>query len=81
MSEWERRIFKKKPVQKIPKYFVQFFEIFGRDDAVGVEVEDVKEEVTELVLLEIRDLVSSRLNSVQLSHVVAEAAVDPGSWE
>ena len=62
-------------------YLVQLFEVFGRDDAVRVQIEDVKEEVPELVLLEIRDQVSSGLNGRQFRDVIAEAAVDPGSWK
>ena len=37
--------------------------------------------MSELVLLEIRDQVCSRLNSWQLGDVITETSVNPGSWK
>ena len=62
-------------------HLVEPVEIVCRDDVVGVEVEDVEEEVAELVLLELCEEISSGLDRTDLGHVVRETPVDPCGWK
>ena len=58
-------------------HLIQSVEVFGRDDVVRVEVEDVEEEVSELVLLEVGEEGAAGLDGAQLGHVVRKTTVHP----
>ena len=67
------------PVHVVPDPLVELDKVFHGDDMVGVEVEDVVEEILELVLLEICEQILADDRSLLLSNVVRISAVDEGA--
>ena len=68
-----------RPVHVVLDPLVKLHEVFFRYDVVGVEVQDVVEEILEFVLLEVRQQILAIDQGLLLSDVVTVAAVYEGA--
>ena len=68
-----------RPVHVVLDPLVQLHEVLFRYDMVGVEVQDVVEEILEFVLLEVRQQILPIDQGLLLSDVVTVAAVYEGA--
>ena len=62
-------------------YLVEFFEIFRRDHIIWIEIQNMKKEISKLVLLEVCQEIAARLYCLNVCNVVAKAPMNPCRWK
>ena len=65
----------------ILSYLVEFFEIFRRDHIIRIEIQNMKKEISKLVLLEVCKEIASGLYRLDVCNVIAKSPMNPRSWK